>query len=209
MTVWKWVLGAIGAVIVLVAVGVCFGMRKMSNMASGTGEQTTMIAATPARVFASLAHGDSIPDWMAMAGRVRVTRHGILHVGDTLHVDQRGTEDSSRRLHWIVSQSTPPKVFEVQMRNDSSGIVLVVRRFALEPRGDSTALVSTVVSPLLDSTTAANARAKEVGAGRAMMGMTLKMMVGGTRLQSQMEVNMLKMRIEGAPAARPGGVATP
>lgn len=195
---WKWVLGAIAAVIVLLAAGMCYGIRKVSSMASGQGETTTMIGASPARVFASLADGDSIGDWMTMGGAVRPSRHGQLRVGDTLHVTQ------IERLQghtWIVSEVTPGRSLAVQLRNDSVNFVMVARRFALEARGDSTALIATVSSPLVDSATAVGA---DMSTERALIAMTAKLMLGTMRMQSQLEIRALKARAEGMPIAAPG-----
>ena len=196
---WKWIGGIILLILVLVFAGMCYGFRKIQGYASGPGETTTLIGATPARVFASLADGDSIPDWMVM-GTVRPSRHGILRVGDSLTVIERDTADPRmQRMKWVVSEVSPGKLFAVQMRNDSLGIVMVVRRFALEARGDSTALTTAVTSPVVDS---ASAEAKtETGTARAMMGLTVKLMLGAMRMQSQMEVNQLKARVEGRPTA--------
>lgn len=198
---WKWILGAIGAVLLILVVGVCSGIRKVQNVGSGPSETTTMIGATPARVFASLANGDSIPDWM-VTGRVRPSRHGILRVGDTLHVTQTERLQGTR---FIVSEVAAGKSFAIQVRDDSVGVVMVVRRYALEARGDSTALITTVTSPVLDSSVAAAAAKTDAGAGRAMLGLTVKLMLGAMRMQSQVEVNELKARVEGrqvAPGAR-------
>lgn len=195
---WKWVFGAMAAILIILFVGVCWGVRKVQSFAAGSGETTTMVGATPARVFASLANGDSIPDWMVM-GTVRPSRHGLLRPGDTLNViPPDTTEPRMRRVSWIVTEVSPGKRFAIQMRNDSVDVIMVVRRFTLEARGDSTALTTAVTSPVIDSAAAPNA---DANTGGAMMGLTAKLMLGAMRMQSQMEVTQLKARVEGRPVA--------
>ena len=67
------------------------------------------------------------------------------------------------------------------------------RRFALEERGDSTAIISTVASSMVDSL-------KAKSDSSAMMGFAAKMMLTAMRMQSKMELAQLKLHIEGAPA---------
>jgi len=194
---WKWILGAVVLVILLIGGGVWYGFRKMTQFANGDSTATLTIGGTPERVFASLANGDSIGDWM-VGGRVRPSRAGQLRKGDTLYVEQRDTNRASH-MAWVVGDVTPGKAFALQLVSDTMNMVAVSRRYTVMAQGDSTVIFSTVTSPMLDSVKRAESSSKNA----AMMEFTSKMMLGAMRMQNNMELKQLKARVEGTQAPVP------
>jgi len=201
---WKWI--GIVALVLVALVGTCtyMGYRKISSIASSDSTSTVVIGATPDRVFASLATGDSTTTWMT-GGTIRPSRAGTLKAGDTLFVSQRDSSGTTASA-WVVTEIDAPRTVAFEMNLSGAGgeapmRLSVRRRFVLEARGDSTALMTTVVAPGADSV------AQQMGAGGAaggMIGFGTKVMLGAMRMQSQLEVGGLKSRIEGtAAAARP------
>src|SRR5690349_10838093 len=126
---WKWILGAVVLVVLLIGSGMWYGFRKMSQLANGDSTVTVTIGGAPERVFASLANGDSISDWM-VGGRVRPSRGGQLRTGDTLYVEQR---DSTRAQHmsWVVGDVVPNKAFALHLVADTLNMVAVSRRYTV------------------------------------------------------------------------------
>lgn len=196
---WKWVLGAVVLVVLLIGSGMWYGFRKMSALASGDSTATLTIGATPDRVFASLANGDSIGDWM-VGGRVRPSRSGPLRPGDTLYVEQRDTANG-QRIVWVVGDVTPGKSLALRLEADTMNIVAISRRYTVLAQGESTVVFSTVTSPVVDSV-----RAESKEGSSTMMELVSRMMLGAMRLQNQMELRQLKARIEGVPL--PDGAPT-
>jgi uncharacterized protein YndB with AHSA1/START domain len=195
---WKWIVGAVVLVVLIIGSGMWYGFRKMSQLASGDSTVTMTIGGTPERVFASLASGDSIGDWM-VGGRVHPSRSGALRKGDTLYVEQRDTT-RSRRMSWVVGDVTPGKAFNIQLVADTVNMVAISRRYTVLGQGDSTVVFSTVTSPMMDSL-----KRTEKGKGSAMLEFGSKMMVGAMRMQNQMELKQLKARVEGTQAPIPSG----
>lgn len=193
---WKWILGAVALVLLLIGGGMWYGFRKMSQFANGDSTSTLTIGAAPDRVFASLADGDSIVDWM-VGGRVRPSRSGPLRKGDTLYVQQRDSV-RARPMNWIVREVVPGKALTLQLEADTLNFIAVSRRYTVVGMGDSTLVYSTVTSPMMDSV---NTKAKSRNAN--MLEFTSKMMIGVMRMQNQMELKQLKARIEGTQTAVP------
>jgi uncharacterized protein YndB with AHSA1/START domain len=191
----KWIGGIALLLAVLLVSGLCYGYNKMQKFAGDDGPATTMVGAPLNRVFALLATGDSVPEWMSVSGSVRPSRHGPLAIGDTLTVIGSASSEAQRRAHWIVTELTPGRLLVLQMRGDSLGVVMASRRFALEARGDSTAIISTVASPAIDSVKAARRDSS------VMMGFASKMMLAALRMQSKVELGQLKSHLEGGPAS--------
>ena len=212
---WTWIVGALVLVVLLIGSGIWYGFRKMSQLASGDSTVTMTMGATPERVFASLASGDSIGAWM-VSGKVRPTRSGLLRKGDTLYVDDSGermkvgndssaVKSSTRSMAWVVGDVTPGKSFALELLADTMTMVAVWRRYTILGQGDSTVVFSTVTSPMMDSVRRSEV-AKE-GKNSTMMDFATKMMLGVMRMQNQVELKQLKARVEGTqafdPAARP------
>jgi uncharacterized protein YndB with AHSA1/START domain len=196
---WKWIGGILLGIVLLIGTCTYVGYNKLQKLAGDDGPATTMVGASPERVFATLATGDSVADWMSVSGSVRSSRRGSFKVGDTVTVIQRGGTETTQRAAWIVTEVTPAKLLVLEMRGDGPMQVMANRRIALEARGDSTAIISTVASPLVDSVKAQRDTS-------AMMSFASKMMLTAMRMQSKAELAQLKLHIEGAPAgdaARP------
>lgn len=200
---WKWIGGVALFLVVLLISGVCYGVNKMKQFAGDDGPATTMVGASADRVFASLATGDSVTEWMAVSGSVRASRNGELRVGDSVTVVPPNAAGERQRAGWIVTEVVPGKLLVLQMRNDSLGIVAASRRYALEARGDSTAIIATVAAPMLD---AMKSGSRDSTTGGAVMTFASKMMLAGLRAQAKVELLQLKSRVEGRAAS---GAAQP
>lgn len=195
---WKWIGGIVLFLLLVLGGGLWYGFRRLSSFGGADGTTTTVIAASPERVFASLATGDSVPDWM-VSGTVRPSRHGALRPGDTLSVTQMDTTvPGAQRMTWVVTEVVPARAITLRLSADTLDIVAITRRFEVQPRADSTVVVVSVQSPMAESVT--RARQRE-GKGGGVLGFTTRLMLGAMRMQSQFEVSQLKARIEGLPAA--------
>ena len=207
---WKWILGALVLVVLLVGGGMWWGVRKITQFANGDSTATTTISGTPERVFLTLAHGDSISDWMGTGGRVRPSRHGILRKGDTLYMtssSSRMRNDSIRvqKMNWIVGDVAPGKRLVMRLEADTMNFVAVNREYTVLQQGDSTVVFSMVTSPMVDTITK---MADKKGSGGVAQ-LAIKMMVGALRMQNAMELKMLKAHIEGTTEDTKATAASP
>jgi hypothetical protein len=83
----------------------------------------------------------------------------------------------------------------LEVRNDSIGGTMFMRRDSLISVGDSTRVVSAFTAPMLDSL-----QRKGDSSGRAagaVMGMASNVMIGALRMMSEQELKRLKGHIEG------------
>jgi hypothetical protein len=152
------------------------------------------IHATPERVFASLANGDSIPFWMSRGNNVTVHRHGMLVPGDTIRVDlKRAVSGAQTRAVWVVTDVTPPNLLALAVR-DTAGLVLATRRDSLIAVADSTRIISTINLVNLDSLVVA--RGDSVKSSPAMLRMAQNVMVSAFRIDANVGLKQLKTRIE-------------
>lgn len=194
----KWMSGCL-IVFALIALAMWWGYLKVGKFASGEQAVAVGIRAPAARVFASLANADSIRTWMAQGNRVTIHRRGMLVVGDTLRIEPRSMLGVPQRdFIWTVTEVKPSSILALQMRNDTTGRVMAVRRDSLATKGDSTIVVSSVVSAGTDSL-------RIVGGDsvvKAEPDMPSRLLVSMFRLESQLELMRLKERIEGRPAPR-------
>lgn len=192
---WKWIVGALLVLVVALAATCYIGYRRLT----GGGDSATVAVAAPAdRVWASLADPDSMSIWMAAGSAVTASRHGIVAAGDTLHV--RSTAGGSRQQNftWTVSEVTPGRLLVLQMRSNASGQVFANRRDSLVAAGDSTLVVSTIGSPMIDSIRVE--RGDSGGKlGGAVLDFSSKLLVSAFRLQSEHDLRRLKARLEGKP----------
>lgn len=191
---WKWIVGAALVIVVLLA-GTCwYGYKKLT---SGGDSATVAIAATPDRVFASLANSDSMALWMGAGSKIVAPHHGLLTVGDTLHVETGTPGRSYQQYIWIVSTVTPGRLLVLQMRSDTSG-VFATRRDSLVATGDSTIIITTIASPMIDSmrTLRGDTGGK---VGGALLNFGSKVLISAFRLVSEHELKRLKARLEGQP----------
>lgn len=194
---WKWI---VGAVLLLAATlfATCYVFIRRAT--SGGDTVTVAIAASPARVWASLANVDSMATWMRPGTRVTATRHGIVASGDTLHIESGSDGAPPEKASWVVADVTPGSVLVLEIRSDSTGMTLASRRDSLVSAGDSTLVVSTIAAPMIESL-----RAERGDSGGRLGGAVLdigsKMMVSAFRLLSEQDLRRLKARLEGARAA--------
>jgi uncharacterized protein YndB with AHSA1/START domain len=182
----KWIGGCLVLVIVLLAGGSWFAMRTMRESLEPDGSARVTIWAPQQRIYASLSNGDSIRTWMAAGNTVTTWRHGPLAVGDSIRVELSRKLGPQRPMIWRISELVPNRVVAMELMAQATGRVLGVRRDSLVAVGDSTMVVSTVVSRLLRDTTR-SATAEVAG----------DMMLSMFRLQAKLELQGLKGRIEG------------
>ncbi|MGH7592777.1 MAG: SRPBCC family protein [Gemmatimonadales bacterium] len=192
---WKWIVG-VALFLVVLLVGTCWlGYRKLT---SGGASATVAIAATPDRVFASLADPDSMAVWMATGSTVTSVHHGVVTVGDTLHIET-GTSGRARQQYtWIVSAVTPGQLLVLDMRVDTSKRVFATRRDSLVTAGDSTMVITTIASPMIDSmrTQRGDTSGK---VGGALLDFGSKVVISAFRVMSERDLERLKARLEGRP----------
>jgi uncharacterized protein YndB with AHSA1/START domain len=194
---WKWILGIIAALCLLVLVGGWWGYKAMQKNLSPDGTERVTIAGTPSRVFAALANGDSVPKWMANGNSVTSTRHGPLAVGDSLLVAMKsGFGVPQRPMTWQITEVVPDHLLAFQLVSDSTRRVIAIRRDSLVAAGDSTNIISTVASPLIDSIQTARANPKQPKTSDAIVGLGSTIVISAFRMQSKLDLLQLKAHIE-------------
>jgi uncharacterized protein YndB with AHSA1/START domain len=197
---WKWIGGFLLVCVVLIGIGLWSGYRKLASFGAGDGTETVMIAAPVSRVFASIANADSLSGWMAEPG-IKAGHHGMLVAGDTLQVEMRVRFNfGNKPLKWTVSEVRPDQLLSLQLRSDSSGKLIATRQFTLSPNGESTRITSAVVTPMLDSIRVN--RADTVRPSDAYIDVTSKLLISALRMQSHVELQQLKTRVEGHSSSR-------
>ena len=184
----KWIGGCLVLVVVVIAAASWYALRTMRESLAPDGSARVMIAAPPERIYASLSNGDSIRTWMAQGNAVTTWRTGPLVVGDSIRVELRRSIGSPRPLIWRVSQLVPNRLVAMEIMTPETRRVMGVRKDSLVGVGDSTLVISTVTSAMLSDT--ANTGTAAVAAD---------MMLSMFRLQSKLEHQGLKGRIEGRP----------
>lgn len=191
---WKWIVGSILAVVLILFVG-CYVLIKKAT--SGGDSARVTIGAPAALVWTMIADPDSMAVWMSEGTTVSATARGIVKVGDTLHVSN-GSTSRSQNFTWTVSELTPGRLLAVEMRNDSSGTVFATRRDSVFAEGDSTLVVSTFGSPMIDSI---RIQRGDTGGkvGGAVLDFSSKLLVAAFRLTSEQDLKRLKARLEGGP----------
>ncbi|MES2123528.1 MAG: hypothetical protein V4503_02450 [Gemmatimonadota bacterium] len=196
---WKWILGGLAIVAVLLA-GTCFYGYK--QLTAGGDTLTVTMAGSPDRIFASLATPDSMAAWVASAKVTRPLGKGMLAVGDTLVLDDPGRQIGGNRqnMDWIVKEVAPPYLLVLAMRPDTGKLngVLMERRDSLVAMGDSTAVISTFTTPMMDSVGTVTRDSSKMGG--AIVAGASKVMVGALRLVYESDLKRLKARVEGTPA---------
>ena len=194
---WKWVVWGLLGLVCLIAASTWWGYQKMQSSLSGDGIERVSIAAPPERVFAPLANGDSIAIWMAEGNTVTTARHGLLLAGDSVRVALRTTLGMpARPMIWHVTGVVPGVLLVRQLVSDTSHRVVAIRRDSLAAFGDSTSVISSVVSPLFDSLRTARPGPKNTSRD-GMLGLSSNLMLVAFRVQSKLELLRLKAHIEG------------
>lgn len=196
-TALKWILGLLGVAVVFVCFAVWYGYRKLQTFA-GEGPSSVTIGAPASRVFASIADADSMKEWRSEGLGIRASHQGRLVVGDTLEVQSTGSTGSSRRSSrstWVVTAVIPDVLMALEVRNDSTGESMFMRRDSLISLGDSTRVMSTFSSAVFD-----RLRTRGDTSGRAkgaMLNLASNVMIAGLRVVSDQELNRLRGHIEG------------
>lgn len=181
----KWIGGCLVVVVILIAGGSYFAMRTMKESLSPDGSVRVAIAAPPARVFASLADGDSAATWMAAGNKVITNRRGPFQIGDSIRVEMRSTLGMKPQpMIWVVKDMVPGQRIVFQLGTQGAQPVSATRIDSLFAKGDSTVVLSRFVSALPDS---------------AKPNSTSNIMLTMFQMQSKLELESLKARIEGKP----------
>lgn len=191
----KWVGGCAVILVLAVAIAMFAGYQKIRSVAAEGPAVSVVIHAPAERVFASLAHADSLTEWRAEGLGIRTSRRGLLQPGDTLILQTTGGPAGPQRSTWVVTTVVPPRVVAMEARGDTSGTVLATRRDSVVALGDSALVVTTMAAAVLDSL-----RVVHPDSGRpneVMLDVTSNIMVSAMRLQSGSELRALKRRIEG------------
>jgi uncharacterized protein YndB with AHSA1/START domain len=194
--VFKWIVGLTAAMVVHFAAAVFVGYRKYKEFTAAGNAATVAIAASPERVFASLATADSLSTWMGTRMSITTSRPGTLEAGDTLRIIERdSTGRRSVGLTWTVTEVRNNQLVAVAIKSDTSEQVLFTRRDSLVPMGDSTMVISSVASPLFDQFRKTHNDSAQPGGAIVDFGSNLA--VAAMRHQSELELKRLKSRIEG------------
>lgn len=194
----KWILGCLGVAVLVVGFAAWYGYRQLKNFAQAGPASTVTIGAPASRVFASLADPDSMKEWRSEGLGIRSSRHGLLAVGDTLEVESKSTSTTNNRRSrstWVVTAMIPDVLLALEVRNDSAGTTVFMRRDSLISAGDSTRVVSTFTAPMLDSL-----QRKSDSSGKAagaMMGLASNVMIAALRVMGEQELKRLRVHIEG------------
>ena len=188
---WKWLGGCLVVVIVLAVGGFWWAFRSIEESTAPDGSISVTIGASPSRVFASLAHGDSLASWMADGNKVLTARHGPLQVGDTIAIQIPGTNRDA--IRWRVAQVIRDQLMVLDITSASSGGPGASKRDSLVAEGDSTRVVSRIVSPLLGPVSPSDSMSPSTG---AVFDMTTTLVLSMFRMQSKMDLTRLKERIE-------------
>jgi uncharacterized protein YndB with AHSA1/START domain len=197
---WKWIGGCLLVVVALIAAASWWGYQAMQQQMSPDGSTSVTIGASSPRVFASLGNGDSVLTWMAQGNRISTSRHGPLIPGDTLRIEMRRSIGvSPQAMSWVVTRVVPDTLLALELKGGKDNRVLMQRRDSLIAMGDSTRVVSNVVSPLVDGAPATGADGKS---SEGNSGFTANLMLSMFRMQAKLELQSLKARIEGKPAPR-------
>lgn len=190
----KWIGG--GCLVLLLCVGVVsyMGYRQMASLAAKGPSVSVAMAATPERVFATLASGDSIYTWgdPASGMSLRTTRSGPFEVGDTIFVTMR--RDSVSRSVWIVDTIVPNVLIERRWVTLKGNMVLQRRRDSVAGAGDSTHVTSTITATIVDSATASRRQATGVSGG--LLDMATTMGTAGARIEAEQQLRWIKAHIE-------------
>ena len=191
---WKWIGGCMVVAAAIIAGGIWFGYRKIQTFAN-TKDPTARVtfAATPQRVFASLANGDSLGTWMGTGGSLSVARHGPLQAGDVIEVSTRaGTRRQTTR--WTVREVRPGALFALDMA-DSTGRTIFSQRDSLVPNGDSTTVIATFAMPMMSGRLANDTGRRGGGA----LDVAMKLLAASMSMATELQLKVLKTHIESGP----------
>jgi uncharacterized protein YndB with AHSA1/START domain len=180
----------------------------MKESLAPDGSASVTIAAPAARVFATMGHGDSAATWMAQGSTVLPSRHGPLVAGDSLRIETSTRLPAPRQaMIWRVKEIVPDQLLVLELLSDSTHRIIATRRDSLSAAGDSTRVVTRIISSMIDSVSGADKKAKSRD---GLAGMAPEFLLAMFRMQSKLELERLKGRIESAnrpPSSpkKPGG----
>lgn len=190
----KWILGAILALVVVLA-GTCWwGYRKLT---AGGDTARVAIAASPERVWTYMTVPDSMRAWQDSTTMFRVTGDSAIAVGDTVQVTTTAREGSAQTrssMTWVVSRLEAPRIIVWTAQDDSTGHVVIQRTDSIVAMGDSTVLFGTIGSPIMDSLGTADSTG---GLARKFIQGGAKLMASSLRFVTEAEFARLKARLEG------------
>ena len=195
----KWIASGCLVIILIVCVVAYAGYRKFKSIAAAGPSVTVAIHAPPERVFATMAHTDSLSKWFAVGAGLRIPRKGLLAAGDTMFLMTRS--DSLPRTAWVVDSVVPNQLMVMHWVVLQNRMVLHRRRDSLSAAGDSTRVTSTIIATMTDSLQSARSQANGVTGG--LLDMASTMGSAGARIQAEQELRRLKLHIEGPPVSRP------
>jgi uncharacterized protein YndB with AHSA1/START domain len=186
----KWLGGCAVVAVILIVGGAYFAMRTVRESLSPDGSARVAIHAPPERVFASLASADSIPTYMGAGNKLTISRHGPLQIGDSIRVELRTTLGmKAEPMIWIVKEIVPNQKIVFQLGAVGNSPASAIKSDSLFAQGDSTIVIGRLAFQLADS---------------AKASATSDMMSTMFQMQSKLELESLKIRIEGkAPPRRP------
>ncbi|MEO8576325.1 MAG: hypothetical protein ABI556_06490 [Gemmatimonadales bacterium] len=194
---WKWLGGCLLLIIVLIAGAMIWGYRTMKESLAPDGSASVTIAGPPERVFASIAHGDSAATWMAQGSTILPSRHGPLVSGDSLRIETNTRLPAPQQtIIWRVKEVVPNQLRVLELLSDSTHGVLATRRDSISAVGDSTRVVTKILSSMLDSVTRGQNKSKAKSAD-GLTAMAPEFLMAMFRMQSKLELTRLKGRIEG------------
>lgn len=200
---WKWLGGCLLLILVLIAGAMIWGYRAMKESLAPDGSASVTIAATPARVFATIGHADSATTWMAQGSTILASRHGPLVPGDSLRIETSTRLPAPRQtMIWRVKEVVPDQLLVLELLSDSTHGVLATRRDSLAAVGDSTRVVSRIISSLPDSIGGGQNKSKAKSRDE-LSGMAPDFLFAMFRMQSKLELERLKGRIEGVRRSPP------
>lgn len=194
----KWLGGCLVVAIIIVVGGSWWAYTTMKQTLAPDGSARVMIAANPHRVFASLADADSIQKWMSQGTIVSASQPGPLVPGSRIRISIRSRAGLPQQpMEWIVRQVVPDQLVVRELLTDK-GQRVALQRDSLSASGDSTLVVSNVISPMIDSAIAAREKTRGDRAS-PVAGLAGDLMVSMFKFQSKLELERLKAHIEGRP----------
>ena len=132
---------------------------------------------------------------------VSAGHHGMLKPGDTLDIETKIKFTAGmRKLKWTVSEVRPNQLLALQLRSDSIGELIATRQFTLAAKGESTFVTSAIAAPIVDSIRAG--RSDTLKSSDAYLDAASKLLISALRLQSHIELEQLKARVEGRAHSR-------
>ena len=184
----KWLGGCAVVAVILIVGGGYYAMRTFRESLSPDGSARVAIHAPPERVFASLASADSAATYISVGNKVTIGRRGALRVGDSIKVQLPATIGMKKDpMIWIVREIVPNQKIVFELAAVGAQAVSAIRSDSVFAQGDSTIILSRLVFQLPNP---------------SKPSATSNMMNTMFQMQSKLELESLKARIEGRAASR-------